>query len=420
MRVRHPKRTIAIADHYTPTSGTNKSNFTNIAHYNLYKNLESNASKNNLLFMGLNDSRRGIVHVVGPEQGLSLPGMTIVCGDSHTATHGAMGALAFGIGASDVSHVLATQTLWQPRPKSMRVNITGRRAPHVSAKDIILTVIRNLGASGGTGHVIEYAGPVISNLSVEERLTVCNMSIEAGARAGMMAPDDKLINWIAGKGFAPCGKNWDKALTNWRVLKSDPDAIFDKEKTIDSKDIIPMVTWGTSPEDALPINEKIPDPNSEPEQKKRNIMSEKLEYMGLKPGQALTDIKIDRVFIGSCTNSRIDDLRAAAAVAKGRRAAVPAMVVPGSAAVSKQAKQEGIDRIFINAGFDWRPAAGCSMCVGVNGDVVPPGQRCVSTSNRNFRGRQGPRARTHLVGSAMAAAAAVTGKISDVRAFEAR
>jgi len=331
-----------------------------------------------------------------------------------------MGALSFGIGASDVSHVLATQTLWQPRPKSMRVTVTGKRPAHVSAKDVILAIIRHIGAAGGTGHVIEYAGPVIDALSVEERLTVCNMSIEAGARAGMIAPDDTTINWIAGKPFAPKETRWDAALADWRALPTEPGAAFDKEAVINGGDIAPMVTWGTSPEDAAPIDEFVPDPASEPDATKRSALTDKLDYMGLTPGQALADIDVDRVFIGSCTNSRIDDLREAAAIAKGRHAKVPAMVVPGSGLVRKQAEQEGLNRIFIEAGFDWRPVAGCSMCVGVNGDLVAPGERCASTSNRNFRGRQGPGARTHLVGPAMAAAAAVTGKLSDVRKIGAR
>ena len=418
MKVRHPSRTIAVADHYTPTTGEDARDFKSLDRFKLYNTLKNNALEHNLNFLGLGDQRRGIIHVVGPEQGFSLPGTTIVCGDSHTATHGALGALAFGIGASDVSHVLATQTLWQPKPKKMRVIVKGFRPAYVSAKDIALSIIRHIGAAGGTGHVIEYAGPVISSLSIEERLTVCNMSIEAGARAGMIAPDETTYKWIEGRPHAPKNDNWKEALSAWTLLKTDEGAIFDKEYEIDGQLITPMVTWGTSPEDALPITGLVPDPLEETNAEKRANLKRKLEYMELKPGTSLTDITVDRVFIGSCTNSRIEDLREAAAVAKGRAACVHSIVVPGSGLIKKQAEIEGLDKIFIEAGFDWRPAAGCSMCVGVNGDLVSPKERCVSTSNRNFRGRQGPDARTHLTGPAMAAAAAVTGKLTDVRSLQ--
>ncbi|MEK9683345.1 MAG: 3-isopropylmalate dehydratase large subunit [Rhodospirillaceae bacterium] len=418
IKVRHPSRTAAIADHYTPTTGERPENFSSLDRFKLYKTLESNATDHGVEFFGLGDDRRGIIHVVGPEQGLSLPGSTIVCGDSHTATHGGVGALSFGIGASDVSHVLATQTLWQPRPKKMRIKVIGRRPPHVSAKDTILAIISKIGTSGATGHVIEYAGPVISNMSVEERLTVCNMSIEAGARAGMVAPDYTVFEWIAGRPYAPSGQKFSEAIENWQALVTDEDASFDLDVEIDGTNIAPMVSWGTSPEDTLPITGSIPDPQKEPDREKRRALAGKLEYMGLKPGSALMDTPIDCVFIGSCTNSRIQDLREAAAVARGRTAKVRTIVVPGSALIKSQAEKEGLDKIFRMAGFDWRPSAGCSMCVGVNGDLVAPEERCVSTSNRNFRGRQGPRARTHLVGPAMAAAAAVTGRLTDVRKLE--
>jgi 3-isopropylmalate/(R)-2-methylmalate dehydratase large subunit len=367
-------------------------------------------------FFGLDDERQGIVHVVGPEQGLSLPGQLIVCGDSHTSTHGALGALAFGIGASEVAHVLATQTLWQRRPRTMRVTVDGRLGEGVTAKDIILAVIGRLGTAGATGHVIEYAGEAVRALSMEARMTVCNMSIEAGARAGMIAPDDTTFEWLAGRPSVPQGAPWRDALARWRRLPSDAGAAFDSEATLDASEIAPMVTWGTSPEDVLPISGRVPDPAQVADAERREAMCRALAYMGLEGGQRLTDIAVQRVFIGSCTNGRVEDLRSAAAVVRGRRVAdgVEAWVVPGSGLVKRQAEAEGLDAVFRAAGFQWRHA-GCSMCLATNGDRVAPGDRCASTSNRNFVGRQGPGARTHLMSPAMAAAAAVTGRLTDVR-----
>jgi 3-isopropylmalate/(R)-2-methylmalate dehydratase large subunit len=413
-KVRRPDQTFAVADHYTPTSGLTDADFDDEERKFLVTNLGDNAERNGVTFFGLDDVRRGIVHVIGPEQGITQPGMILVCGDSHTSTHGALGAFSFGIGASDVSHVLATQSLWQRKPKTMRVRIEGERPFGVTAKDIILAIIAKIGAAGGTGHVIEYTGPTIAALSIEERLTVCNMSIEAGARAGMIAPDDKTIGFLEGRPYAPHGAAWDRAEAYWRTLPSDEGAVFDKEATLDGAAIAPMVTWGTSPEDALAITGRVPDPAAEADPERRAAIEHKLEYMGLTAGMALEDIAVDRVFIGSCTNGRIEDLRAAAAVARGRKARVPTMVVPGSGLIKRQAEEEGLDRIFTEAGFAWLES-GCSMCVAVNGDTVAPGERCASTANRNFEGRQGPGARTHLVSPAMAAAAAVTGRLSDVR-----
>ena len=374
------------------------------------------AKESGVTLFDLGDKRQGIVHVVGPEQGLSQPGMVIVCGDSHTATHGAMGALAFGIGASEVSHVLATQTLWQKKPKSMRVTVDGTLAGGVHAKDVILAIIAKISAAGGTGHVIEYAGSAIRSLSIEGRLTICNMSIEAGAKAGMVAPDESTYAYLArASTYAPKGADfWDKALAFWRTLPTDEGATFDREVHLDASEIAPMVTWGTSPEAASPITGHVPDPAGAADAIRRDAMVRALDYMGLAPGMALADIKVDRVFIGSCTNSRIEDLRAAAEVAKGRKTVIPSIVVPGSGLVKEQAEAEGLDKVFLRAGFEWREA-GCSMCVGMNGDLVAPGERCASTSNRNFVGRQGKGARTHLVSPVMAVAAAVNGKLTDVR-----
>jgi 3-isopropylmalate/(R)-2-methylmalate dehydratase large subunit len=354
------------------------------------------------------------VHVIGPEQGITQPGLTIVCSDSHTSTHGALGAIAFGIGQSENAHVMATQTLWQVRPKTFRITVEGRRAPGVGAKDVILAIIGRIGAGGATGHAIEYAGPVIAGLSIEERLTVCNMSIEAGARCGTVAPDDTTFAYLEGRPYAPKGRDWQAALAFWRTLPSDPGAPFDREIAIDGSAIEPMVTWGTSPEDAIPISGRVPDPAAIPDAQRRGTAERALAYMGLEPGTPLDEIRIDRVFIGSCTNSRIEDLRSAAAVLKGRKAAVPGIVVPGSGLVKQSAEAEGLDRVFTDAGLEWRDS-GCSMCAAMNGDLIAPGERCASTSNRNFVGRQGPGARTHLVSPAMAAAAAVTGKLTDVR-----
>jgi 3-isopropylmalate/(R)-2-methylmalate dehydratase large subunit len=366
----------------------------------------------------MDDIRQGIVHVIGPEQGFTQPGMTIVCGDSHTATHGAFGALAFGIGTSEVEHVLATQTLIQQPAKNMRITVDGLPGPGVTAKDIILAIIGKIGTAGGTGHVIEYSGEAIRNLSMEGRMTICNMSIEAGARAGMIAPDEVTFEYIKGKPMAPQGEMWDRAVAWWKTLPSDEGASYDKEVVIRAADIAPTITWGTSPEDTAPITGVVPDPAkvSDPSQKAK--IERALDYMGLTPGMAITDIAIDTVFIGSCTNSRIEDLRAAAQIAEGRKVAdgVRAMIVPGSGLVKKQAEDEGLDVIFRNAGFDWREA-GCSMCLAMNADRLSEGERCASTSNRNFEGRQGRGGRTHLVSPEMAVAAAVTGKLADVRSL---
>jgi 3-isopropylmalate/(R)-2-methylmalate dehydratase large subunit len=412
--VRRPDRTFATPDHYVATSGRGLSAINAPNRRSMVEDLEVHARKTGVTLFGLDDRRQGIVHVVGPEQGLSQPGTIIVCGDSHTATHGAVGALAFGVGASEVTHVLATQTLWQSKPRNMRVTVDGALGPGVHAKDVILAIIARIGAAGGTGHVIEYAGSTIRGLSIEGRLTVCNMSIEAGARAGMVAPDDTTFAYLQGRPYAPKGADWDKALAIWRELPSDPDARFDREARLDAADIAPMVTWGTSPEAAAPVTGQVPDPATAPDAAGREAMQQALDYMGLKPGSPLSEIAVDRVFIGSCTNSRIEDLRAASKVADGRRVVVPAMVVPGSGLVKAQAEAEGLDVIFKRAGFEWREP-GCSMCVGMNGDLVAPGDRCASTSNRNFVGRQGKGARTHLLSPVMAVAAAVTGKLTDVR-----
>jgi 3-isopropylmalate/(R)-2-methylmalate dehydratase large subunit len=419
LAVRRPDRTFATPDHYVSTLSHDLASINEPHRRGVVEDLEANAKSAGLTLFGLKDRRQGIVHVVGPEQGLSQPGMIMVCGDSHTATHGALGALAFGIGASEVGHVLATQSLWQSKPKDMRVTVDGALAPGVHAKDVILAIIARIGIGGGVGHIIEYAGSTIRALGIEGRLTICNMSIEAGARAGMVAPDDVTFAYLDGRPYAPKGADWDKALAYWRSLPSDADAPFDREVHLDAAGIAPMVTWGTSPEAAAPITERVPDPAGVPDTTRRESMERALAYMDLKPGTPLADIAIDRVFIGSCTNSRIEDLRAAAKVLDGRRAVVPAMAVPGSGLVKAQAEAEGLDAIFKRAGFEWREA-GCSMCVGMNGDLVAPGERCASTSNRNFVGRQGKGARTHLVSPAMAAAAAVAGKLTDVRQFLAR
>jgi 3-isopropylmalate/(R)-2-methylmalate dehydratase large subunit len=414
LSVRRPDRTFATPDHYVSTLSHDLSSINEPHRRAVVEDLAANAKSAGLTLFGLNDPRQGIVHVVGPEQGLSQPGMILVCGDSHTASHGAVGALAFGIGASEVGHVLATQTLWQHKPKNMRIAVDGPLAPGVHAKDVILAIIAKIGAAGGVGHVIEYAGSTIRALGIEGRLTICNMSIEAGARAGMVAPDDTTFAYLRGRPYAPKGADWDKAVAHWGALASDTDASFDREVSLDAAEIAPMVTWGTSPEAAAPITAHVPDPASAPDAARRDSMARALAYMDLAPGTPLSEIAIDRVFIGSCTNGRIDDLRAAAKVLDGRRAVVPAMAVPGSGLVKAQAEAEGLHVIFRRAGFEWREA-GCSMCVGMNGDLVAPGERCASTSNRNFVGRQGKGARTHLVSPAMAAAAAIRGKLTDVR-----
>jgi 3-isopropylmalate/(R)-2-methylmalate dehydratase large subunit len=419
LAVRRPDRTFATPDHYVSTLSHDLASINEPHRRSVVEDLEANAKAAGLTLFGLADRRQGIVHVVGPEQGLSQPGMIMVCGDSHTATHGALGALAFGVGASEVGHVLATQTLWQRKPKNMRIVVDGTLAHGVHAKDVILAIIARIGTAGGVGHVIEYAGSTIQGLGIEGRLTICNMSIEAGARAGMVAPDETTFAYLQGRPYAPKGADWDTALAYWGTLASDADAQFDREVSLDAAEVAPMVTWGTSPEAAAPITERVPDPASAPDAARRECMERALAYMDLRPGMPLSDIAIDRVFIGSCTNSRIEDLRAAAKVLDGRRAVIPAMAVPGSGLVKTQAEAEGIDAIFKRAGFEWREA-GCSMCVGMNGDLVAPGERCASTSNRNFVGRQGKGARTHLVSPAMAAAAAVTGKLTDVRQFLTR
>jgi 3-isopropylmalate/(R)-2-methylmalate dehydratase large subunit len=362
--------------------------------------------------LGLGDSRRGIVHVAAPELGLTLPGLTIVCGDSHTSTHGAFGAYAFGIGASEVAHVMLTQTLWQNRPNRMRIVVDGELFPGVGAKDMALSIIAKIGTDGAQGHAIEYAGSAVRGLAMAGRMTLCNLSIEAGARLGLIAPDETTFAYLKGRPFAPEGAALDRAAADWRMLASDPDAEFHREVLLDAREIAPIVTWGVSPEQAAPITGVVPAP----EGAKAEAMRDALAYMDLKPGQRLTDIHIDRVFIGSCTNGRLEDLRAAAAVLAGRRARTPGLVSPGSMTVKRQAEEEGLDAVFRAAGLEWANA-GCSMCVGMNGDLVPPGQRCASTTNRNFKGRQGPGSRTHLMSPAMVAAAAVTGHLIDARPF---
>ena len=416
LRVRRPDRTFGTPDHYVPTTSRTMEGVDDPDRRLMVESITKNAREHGVTVFGLDDARQGIIHVVGPEQGLTQPGMTLVCGDSHTSTHGALGALAFGIGATEVAHVLATQTLWQRRPKTMRISVEGRLGPGVGGKDVILAIIAKIGAAGAVGHAIEYAGSAIRGLSMEGRLTVCNMSIEAGGRAGMIAPDETTFAYVEGRPYAPKGAAWEKALAFWRTLPSDPEARFDREVTLDGGEIAPMVTWGTSPENAAPITGRVPDPAGIDDAERRAAMAKALDYMGLAPGTAISGIPVQRVFIGSCTNSRIEDLRLAARVAKGRKVAatVHAMVVPGSGLIKRQAEAEGLDRIFKDAGFEWREA-GCSMCVGMNGDLVAAGDRCASTSNRNFQGRQGKGARPHLVSPAMAAAAAVTGHFTDVR-----
>jgi 3-isopropylmalate/(R)-2-methylmalate dehydratase large subunit len=414
LKPRRPEQMFGVPDHYVPTRSRCAEDAPNPQVEKMIRVFDENMDWGGVPSFRLSDRRQGIVHVIGPEQGITQPGLTIVCSDSHTSTHGALGAIAFGIGQSENAHVMATQTLWQVRPKTFRITVEGRRAPGIGAKDVILAIIGKIGAGGATGHSIEYAGPMVAGLSIEERLTVCNMSIEAGARCGMVAPDDMTFAYLEGRPYAPKGRDWVAALAYWRTLPSDPGAPFDREITIDGNAIEPMVTWGTSPENAIPISGRVPDPAAIPDAQRRGTAERALAYMGLKPGTPLDEIRIDRVFIGSCTNSRIEDLRAAAAVLKGRKAAVPGIVVPGSGLVKQSAEAEGLDRVFKEAGLEWRDS-GCSMCAAMNGDVVAPGERCASTSNRNFVGRQGPGARTHLVSPAMAAAAAVTGRLTDVR-----
>ena len=412
--IRRPDLLFATPDHSMPTTVRRIEEIVDPEMRSTVEGLARHAGQLGFDHFGLDDERHGIVHVVGPEQGLTLPGILLVCGDSHTSTHGALGCLSIGIGASDVVHVLATQTLWQRRPRTMRVVVEGSLSSHIYGKDIVLALIRRIGAAGGTGHAIEYAGPAIEALSMEGRMTVCNMTIEAGARSGLVAPDEKTIDYVRGRPYAPGGAKWDAALAYWRTLPSDPDARFDREVSIDVAALAPMVTWGNSPEDAIGVDEPVPDPSEEPDPQRRRQMEATLAYMGIAPGKPLTEVGVDRVFIGACTNSRIEDLRAAAAVARGRRAVVPTLVVPGSGLVKRQAEAEGLDRVFVEAGMEWREP-GCSMCIAMNGDMLAPGERAASTSNRNFRGRQGPRSRTHLLSPAMAAAAAVAGRFTDVR-----
>ena len=412
-RVSRPDLTFAIADHYVPTRNRRQGAADpDVAR--MVAQLGQNAETHAIELFGLDDPRQGIVHVVGPEQGLTLPGLSIVCGDSHTATHGAFGALAFGIGASEVSHVLATQTLWQRRPKPMRITVEGDLADGIGAKDIILSIIARVGANGAAGHAVEYAGSTIRNLSMAGRMTLCNMTIEAGARAGMVAPDETTFRFLADRPFAPRGSQFERAVEDWRTLVSDADAPFDVEVSLSAGEIAPTVTWGISPEDALPITGRVPSPEAAPSAEQRRHVELALDYMDLKPGTRLADIPIDFAFIGSCTNARIEDLRSAAAILAGQRAQVPGLVSPGSQAVKRQAEEEGLDRIFKAAGLEWADS-GCSMCVSMNGDIIPAGTRCASTTNRNFRGRQGPGARTHLMSPAMVAAAALRGRLTDLR-----
>jgi 3-isopropylmalate/(R)-2-methylmalate dehydratase large subunit len=414
-QLRRLDATIAVADHNVPTEDRTAGIAEPESRLQV-ETLERNVADFRVPYIPVTDARQGIVHIIGPEQGLSLPGMTIVCGDSHTSTHGAMGALAFGIGTSEVEHVLATQTLLQKPAKNMLVRVDGALPPGCSAKDIILAIIGKIGTAGGNGHVIEYAGEAIRALDMAGRMTICNMSIEAGARAGLIAPDETTFAYIKGRPYAPKGEAFDAAVAYWKTLPSDADAQYDKTVVLNAADIIPQVSWGTNPEAVLPITGQVPDPAAEPDEARRVQIERMLAYMGLTAGQKLAGTKIDVVFIGSCTNSRIEDLRTAAAVVKGRQVApgVRALVVPGSGLVKAQAEQEGLAQIFRDAGFEWREA-GCSMCLGMNPDKLTPGQRCASTSNRNFEGRQGPGGRTHLLSPAMAAAAAVTGALTDVR-----
>jgi 3-isopropylmalate/(R)-2-methylmalate dehydratase large subunit len=416
-RVRRPDATIAVADHNIPTVGKRdpasiKEEDSRIQ----VQTLERNVAEFGVPYIPILDKRQGIVHIIGPELGISLPGMTIVCGDSHTSTHGAMGALAFGIGTSEVEHVLATQSLLQNPAKNMLVRVDGMLPFGTSAKDMVLAIIGKIGTAGGNGHVIEYAGEAVRALDMAGRMTVCNMTIEAGARAGLIAPDETTFAYIKGREFAPKGAMFDRAVEYWKTLPSDPGAAYDRTVVLDAADIAPMVTWGTNPEAVVPITGTVPDPADEPDEGKRARLQRMVEYMALTPGQKMTDLPIDVVFIGSCTNGRIEDIRAAAQVMRGRRVApgVQAMVVPGSGLVKEQAEAEGLDRILLESGFEWRDPC-CSMCLGMNPDKLTPGQRSASTSNRNFEGRQGPGGRTHLVSPAMAAAAAVTGRLADVR-----
>jgi len=417
-KVRQPKLTLAVADHNVPTTDRSKGISDEESKIQV-DTLDTNCKEFGVQLFGMNDKRQGIVHIIGPEQGFTQPGTIIVCGDSHTATHGAFGALAFGIGTSEVEHVLATQTLVQKKSKNFRINVNGQLSMGVASKDVILQIIGKIGTAGGTGYVIEYAGNLISSLSVEQRMTICNMTIEGGARAGLIQPDQKVFDYLINKPMSPKNENWNKAIEYWDQLKSDDDVSFDKEISLEAKEIKPMVTWGTSPQDVVTIDGKVPNPDQEVDLDKKNSIKRSLKYMGLEPDTSIKDIKIDKVFIGSCTNGRIEDLREAAKILKDRKIAnhVDAIVVPGSGLVKEQAEQEGLDKIFKNSGFEWREP-GCSMCLAMNADKLKPEERCASTSNRNFEGRQGRDGRTHLVSPAMAAAAAISGNLDDVRKYQ--
>ena len=417
-KVRRPNLTLAVADHNVPTTNRSKGIDDKESKIQV-EALENNCKEFGIDLFDMKDKRQGIVHIIGPEQGFTQPGTVIVCGDSHTATHGAFGALAFGIGTSEVEHVLATQTLIQKKAKNFLINVVGELPSGVTSKDVILQTIGKIGTAGGIGMVIEYAGSIIKNFNMEQRMTICNMSIEAGARAGLIAPDEKTIQYLKNKPMSPKNEDWDLAVENWNKLKSDPQSKFDRTVEINANEISPMVTWGTSPQDVVSVTGFVPDPEKEKNEDKKASMNRALNYMGLKPNTKITDIKINRIFIGSCTNGRIGDLRDAAKIVKGKRVAnhVNAMVVPGSGLVKQQAEEEGIDKVFKKAGFDWREP-GCSMCLAMNADKLSPQERCASTSNRNFEGRQGRGGRTHLVSPAMAAAAAIDGHLTDVRKFE--
>jgi 3-isopropylmalate/(R)-2-methylmalate dehydratase large subunit len=414
-KVKHPELTLATVDHGVPTSNRSLGIKDPLSKKQIDA-LENNCNEFGVTLFGVNDPRQGIVHVIGPEQGITQPGMTIVCGDSHTATHGAFGALAFGIGTSEVEHVLATQTLAMEKPKTMKVEVKGTLPKGVGPKDVILGIIRKIGTGGGAGHVIEYVGDFIKDLSMENRMTICNMSIEGGARAGMIAPDEVTFEYLKNKNYAPKEADWDDAIGEWSELFTDEDAVYDKEIVIDASELEPSISWGTNPSQVIFINDSIPHPDDFTNNSDKEAAKRALEYMDLTPGQNIKDIKLDRIFIGSCTNGRIEDLRDAAAIVKGKKIndGLEAMVVPGSTLVKKQAEEEGLDKIFIDAGFDWREA-GCSMCLGMNPDILQPGERCASTSNRNYEGRQGAGGRTHLVSPKMAAAAAIEGTFVDIR-----
>lgn len=416
--VKRPQQVIACADHYVPTRGRSAGieGVGDPAIRSMLERFDRNARTHNLRYYGPDDPQQGILHVVAPELGITQPGMLIAGADSHTTTHGAFGGLAFGIGASDALHVLATQAMWLTRPKTMRIAVEGTLSPYTTAKDVILTIIGKIGTGGGIGHVIEYAGSAVRDMSMEERMTLCNMAIEAGALSGMVAPDETTFDYLRGRPYAPKGADWDAALAYWKTLPSDEGATYDAEVTIPAGEVAPTVTWGTSPQHTATISGQVPDPHSFGDTEERKEIEAALDYMGLTPGTPLTAILVDRVFIGSCTNGRIEDLRAAAAVARKGRAVVPTWVVPGSTTVKRQAEAEGLDRIFREAGFEWRES-GCSMCTAINGDHLAEHERCASTSNRNFKGRQGINGRTHLLSPAMAAAAALTGRLTDIRSF---